>query len=89
MRITGLPINSSLPTVTIPTSNQNNTLATPDENIMKSTKQTVVFEGAGERRQLLILKMIMFFTGKKDLTTNAITWKTQARIHTAVYQFQW
>ena len=80
----GTPINSSLPTVTIPTSNQNNTLATPDENITKSTKQTVVFEGAGEKTPATNIKDDYVFTGKKDLTTNAITWKTSSHIYGSV-----
>ena len=80
----GTPINSSLPTVTIPTSNQNNTLATPDENITKSTKQTVVFEGAGEKTPATNIKDDYVFTGKKDLTTNAITWKTSSHTYGSV-----
>ena len=80
----GTPINSSLPTVTIPTSNQNNTLATPDENITKSTKQTVVFEGAGEKTPATHIKDDYVFTGKKDLTTNAITWKTSSHTYGSV-----
>ena len=80
----GTPINSSLPTVTIPTSNQNNTLATPDENITKSTKQTVVFEGAGEKTPATNIKDDYVFTGKKDLTTNAITWKTSSHTYVSV-----
>ena len=80
----GTPINSSLPTVTIPTSNQNNTLATPDENITKSTKQTVVFEGAGEKTPATNIKDDYVFTGKKDLITNAITWKTSSHTYGSV-----
>ncbi|WP_435594102.1 mucin-binding protein [Streptococcus salivarius] len=80
----GTPINSSLPTVTIPTNNQNNTLATPDENIRKSTKQTVVFEGAGEKTPATDVKDDYVFTGKKDLTTNAITWKTSSHMYGSV-----
>ena len=80
----GTPINSSLPTVTIPTSNQNNTLATPDENITKSTKQTVAFEGAGEKTPAINVKDDYVFTGKKDLTTNAITWKTSSHTYVSV-----
>ncbi|WP_455470043.1 mucin-binding protein [Streptococcus salivarius] len=80
----GTPINSSLPTVTIPTNNQNNTLATPDENIRKSTKQTVVFEGAGEKTPATDVKDDYVFTGKKDLTTNAITWKTSSHTYGSV-----
>ena len=80
----GTPINSSLPTVTIPTSNQNNTLATPDENITKSTKQTVVFEGAGEKTPATNIKDDYVFTGKKDLTTNAISWKTSSHTYGSV-----
>ena len=80
----GTPINSSLPTVTIPTNNQNNTLATPDENITKSTKQTVVFEGAGEKTPATNVKDDYVFTGKKDLTTNAITWKTSSHTYGSV-----
>ena len=80
----GTPINSSLPTVTIPTSNQNNTLATPDENITKSTKQTVVFEGSGEKTPATNIKDDYVFTGKKDLTTNAITWKTSSHTYGSV-----
>ena len=80
----GTPINSSLPTVTIPTSNQNNTLATPDENITKSTTQTVVFEGAGEKTPATNIKDDYVFTGKKDLTTNAITWKTSSHTYGSV-----
>ena len=80
----GTSINSSLPTVTIPTNNQNNTLATPDENITKSTKQTVVFEGAGEKTPPINVKDDYVFTGKKDLTTNAITWKTSSHTYGSV-----
>ncbi|WP_347111572.1 mucin-binding protein, partial [Streptococcus salivarius] len=80
----GTPINSSLPTVTIPTSNQNNTLATPDENITKSTKQTVAFEGAGEKTPATNIKDDYVFTGKKDLITNAITWKTSSHTYGSV-----
>ena len=80
----GTSINSSLPTVTIPTNNQNNTLATPDENITKSTKQTVVFEGAGEKTPATNVKDDYVFTGKKDLTTNAITWKTSSHTYGSV-----
>ena len=80
----GTPINSSLPTVTIPTSNQNNTLATPDENITKSTKQTVAFEGAGEKTPATNIKDDYVFTGKKDLTTNVITWKTSSHTYGSV-----
>ena len=80
----GTSINSSLPTVTIPTNNQNNTLATPDENITKSTKQTVVFEGAGEKTPPTNIKDDYVFTGKKDLTTNAITWKTSSHTYGSV-----
>ena len=80
----GTSINISLPTVTIPTNNQNNTLATPDENITKSTKQTVVFEGAGEKTPPINVKEDYVFTGKKDLTTNAITWKTSSHTYGSV-----
>ena len=80
----GTSINSSLPTVTIPTNNQNNTLATPDENITKSTKQTVDFEGAGEKTPPINVKDDYVFTGKKDLTTNAITWKTSSHTYGSV-----
>ena len=80
----GTSINSSLPTVTIPTNNQNNTLATPDENITKSTKQTVVFEGAGEKTPATNIKDDYVFTGKKDLITNAITWKTSSHTYGSV-----
>ena len=80
----GTSINSSLPTVTISTNNQNNTLATPDENITKSTKQTVVFEGAGEKTPPINVKDDYVFTGKKDLTTNAITWKTSSHTYGSV-----
>ena len=80
----GTSINSSLPTVTISTNNQNNTLATPDENITKSTKQTVVFEGAGEKTPPINVKDDYVFTGKKDLTTNTITWKTSSHTYGSV-----
>ena len=77
-------INRNLPTITIPPSNRNNTLATPDENITKSTKQTVVFEGAGEKTPPINVKDDYVFTGKKDLTTNAITWKTSSHTYGSV-----
>ena len=80
----GTSINRSLPTVTIPPNNQNNTLATPDENITKSTKQTVAFEGAGEKTPATNVKDDYVFTGKKDLTTNVITWKTSSHTYGSV-----
>ena len=53
-------------------------------DVTKSTKQTVVFEGAGEKTPATNIKDDYVFTGKKDLTTNAITWKTSSHTYGSV-----
>ncbi len=53
-------------------------------DVTKSTKQTVVFEGAGEKTPATNVKDDYVFTGKKDLTTNAITWKTSSHTYGSV-----
>ena len=53
-------------------------------DVTKSTKQTVAFEGAGEKTPAINVKDDYVFTGKKDLTTNAITWKTSSHTYVSV-----